>query len=75
MEIIGVIIAGVIIGLLGKFFAPGDRDDIPIWLTVLCAIGGVRSATTPPPPSESRRPTGSTGSVGSSASPSLPSWS
>lgn len=41
MEIIGVIIAGVIIGLLGKFFAPGDRDNIPIWLTVLCGIGGV----------------------------------
>jgi uncharacterized membrane protein YeaQ/YmgE (transglycosylase-associated protein family) len=41
MEVIGVIIAGVIIGLLGKFFAPGDRDNIPIWLTVLCGIGGV----------------------------------
>jgi uncharacterized membrane protein YeaQ/YmgE (transglycosylase-associated protein family) len=41
MEIIGVIIAGVIVGLLGKFFAPGDRDNIPIWLTVLCGIGGV----------------------------------
>ena len=41
MEIIGIILAGVIIGLLGKFFAPGDRDNIPIWLTVLCGIGGV----------------------------------
>ncbi|WP_433008086.1 GlsB/YeaQ/YmgE family stress response membrane protein [Kribbella sp. CA-294648] len=41
MEIIGVIIAGIIIGLLGKFVAPGDRDNIPIWLTVLCGIGGV----------------------------------
>ena len=41
MEILGVIIAGVIIGLLGKFVAPGDRDNIPIWLTVLCGIGGV----------------------------------
>jgi uncharacterized membrane protein YeaQ/YmgE (transglycosylase-associated protein family) len=41
MEIIGVIIAGVIIGLLGKFVAPGDKDNIPIWLTVLCGIGGV----------------------------------
>ena len=27
MEIIGVIIAGIIIGLLGKFVAPGSRDD------------------------------------------------
>ena len=41
MEIIGVIIAGIIIGLLGKFFAPGNRDSIPLWLTVLCGIGGV----------------------------------
>ena len=41
MEIIGVIIAGLIIGLLGKLVAPGDRDNTPIWLTVLCGIGGV----------------------------------
>ncbi len=41
MEIIGVIVAGVIIGLLGKFVAPGDKDNIPIWLTLLCGIGGV----------------------------------
>jgi uncharacterized membrane protein YeaQ/YmgE (transglycosylase-associated protein family) len=41
MEVIGVIIAGIIIGLLGKFVAPGDRDNIPLWLTVLCGIGGV----------------------------------
>jgi uncharacterized membrane protein YeaQ/YmgE (transglycosylase-associated protein family) len=41
MEIIGVIIAGIIIGLLGKFVAPGDKDNIPLWLTVLCGIGGV----------------------------------
>jgi uncharacterized membrane protein YeaQ/YmgE (transglycosylase-associated protein family) len=41
VEIIGVLVAGLIIGLLGKFFAPGDRDNIPLWLTVLCGIGGV----------------------------------
>jgi uncharacterized membrane protein YeaQ/YmgE (transglycosylase-associated protein family) len=41
MEIIGLIIAGIIIGLLGKFVAPGDKDNIPIWLTLLCGIGGV----------------------------------
>ncbi|MGH3507013.1 MAG: GlsB/YeaQ/YmgE family stress response membrane protein [Nocardioidaceae bacterium] len=41
MDIIGVIIAGIIIGLLGKFVAPGDKDNTPIWLTVLCGIGGV----------------------------------
>jgi uncharacterized membrane protein YeaQ/YmgE (transglycosylase-associated protein family) len=41
VDLIGVIIAGIIIGLLGKFFAPGNRDNIPLWLTVLCGIGGV----------------------------------
>jgi uncharacterized membrane protein YeaQ/YmgE (transglycosylase-associated protein family) len=41
MEVIGVIIAGIIIGLLGKFVAPGDKDNIPLWLTILCGIGGV----------------------------------
>ena len=41
MEIIGILVAGVIIGLLGKLVAPGDKDDIPIWLTLLCGIGGV----------------------------------
>jgi uncharacterized membrane protein YeaQ/YmgE (transglycosylase-associated protein family) len=41
MEIIGLLIAGLIIGLLGKFVAPGDKDNIPIWLTLLCGIGGV----------------------------------
>jgi uncharacterized membrane protein YeaQ/YmgE (transglycosylase-associated protein family) len=41
VDIIGVIIAGIIIGLLGKFFAPGDRDNIPFWLTIVCGVGGV----------------------------------
>ncbi len=41
MEIIILIIVGAIIGLLGKFVAPGDKDNIPIWLTVICGIAGV----------------------------------
>lgn len=41
MGIIGVIVIGAIIGLLGKFVAPGDKDNIPLWLTLLCGIGGV----------------------------------
>jgi uncharacterized membrane protein YeaQ/YmgE (transglycosylase-associated protein family) len=36
-----VIIAGIIIGLLGKFIAPGTRDNTPLWLTILCGIVGV----------------------------------
>ncbi len=41
MTILWLIVAGLIIGLLGKFVAPGDKDNIPIWLTLLCGIGGV----------------------------------
>ena len=41
MEIVGVVIAGIVIGLLGKFVAPGSKDNIPLWLTILCGIGGV----------------------------------
>lgn len=39
--IIVTIIGGIIIGLLGKLLAPGDRDNIPFWLTILCGIGGM----------------------------------
>ncbi|WP_224275568.1 GlsB/YeaQ/YmgE family stress response membrane protein [Nocardioides lacusdianchii] len=31
---------GLVIGFLGKAVAPGDRDNIPLWLTVLCGVGG-----------------------------------
>jgi uncharacterized membrane protein YeaQ/YmgE (transglycosylase-associated protein family) len=41
MEIIFVVIVGAIIGFLGKLVAPGDKDNTPIWLTVLCGIAGV----------------------------------
>lgn len=36
-----VIVAGIIVGLLGKFIAPGSRDNTPLWLTILCGIIGV----------------------------------
>lgn len=41
MEIIGILVAGLVIGLLGKLVAPGDKDNTPLWLTLLCGIGGV----------------------------------
>lgn len=49
MEVLSVIlwaiIGGTIIGLLGKLVAPGDKDNIPLWLTILCGIGGVLIGT------------------------------
>jgi uncharacterized membrane protein YeaQ/YmgE (transglycosylase-associated protein family) len=41
MEIVGILVAGLIIGLLGKLVAPGDKDNIPLWLTLVCGVGGV----------------------------------
>ena len=35
------LIVGTIVGLLGKFVAPGNRDNIPFWLTIVCGIGGM----------------------------------
>ena len=29
------------LGLLGKVVAPGDRAKIPLWLTILCGVGGI----------------------------------
>lgn len=40
-SIIFIIIGGLILGLLGKWLAPGDRDNIPLWLTIVCGIGGL----------------------------------
>ncbi len=40
-EILFILIGGVVIGLLGKFVAPGNRDNIPLWLTVLCGVLGI----------------------------------
>ena len=39
--ILVTLIGGVVIGLLGKFLAPGDKDNIPLWLTVVCGIVGM----------------------------------
>jgi uncharacterized membrane protein YeaQ/YmgE (transglycosylase-associated protein family) len=36
-----VIVMGIIIGILGKFVAPGDRDNVPFWVTIAAGIVGV----------------------------------
>ena len=38
--ILWALIGGTVLGLLGKMVAPGDRDHVPLWLTILCGIGG-----------------------------------
>lgn len=39
--VIVTLVGGTIIGILGKMVAPGDRDRIPFWLTVVCGIIGM----------------------------------
>lgn len=41
MTILFYLVVGAIVGLLGKFLAPGDKDNIPLWLTLVCGIGGM----------------------------------
>ncbi|MFD5829664.1 GlsB/YeaQ/YmgE family stress response membrane protein [Lentzea sp. NPDC060358] len=36
-SVIGALVIGLVLGLLGKLFAPG-KQAIPIWLTVLVGI-------------------------------------
>ena len=38
-SIIGLLIAGIVLGILGKLFAPG-RNAIPFWLTIIAGIVG-----------------------------------
>jgi uncharacterized membrane protein YeaQ/YmgE (transglycosylase-associated protein family) len=40
-DILVALIGGTFIGVLGKWVAPSGRDDIPLWLTIICGIGGV----------------------------------
>jgi uncharacterized membrane protein YeaQ/YmgE (transglycosylase-associated protein family) len=37
--IIGLLVAGIILGVLGRLLAPG-RQNIPFWLTILAGIVG-----------------------------------
>ena len=41
VTILFYVIVGAVVGLLGKFVAPGSRDNIPFWLTIVCGIGGM----------------------------------
>jgi uncharacterized membrane protein YeaQ/YmgE (transglycosylase-associated protein family) len=34
------VIGGTVIGLLGRAVAHGRPDGVPLWLTILCGIGG-----------------------------------
>jgi uncharacterized membrane protein YeaQ/YmgE (transglycosylase-associated protein family) len=39
--VLWLLLGGVVIGILGKLVAPGNRDRIPIWLTVVCGVVGI----------------------------------
>ena len=41
VSLVLLLVAGAVIGLLGKLVAPGDKDNIPLWLTVVCGVAGI----------------------------------
>jgi uncharacterized membrane protein YeaQ/YmgE (transglycosylase-associated protein family) len=40
IDIIGLIIAGIIVGALGRLFVPG-RQNVPIWLHIIVGVVAV----------------------------------
>ncbi len=44
-DLLMALIGGTIVGLLAKWVAPGNKDNIPLWLTIICGIGGVLIGT------------------------------
>lgn len=39
-DLLWALVGGAVVGILGKWLAPRG-DDVPLWLTVLCGVGGV----------------------------------
>jgi uncharacterized membrane protein YeaQ/YmgE (transglycosylase-associated protein family) len=44
-DLLVALTGGTLIGLLGKWVAPSGRDEIPLWLTIICGIAGVLIGT------------------------------
>jgi uncharacterized membrane protein YeaQ/YmgE (transglycosylase-associated protein family) len=44
-DLLIALIGGTTIGLLGKWVSPTARDEMPLWLTIICGIGGVLIGT------------------------------
>ena len=44
-DLLVALLGGTVVGILGKWVAPSGRDEIPLWLTIICGIGGVLIGT------------------------------
>lgn len=40
-DLLWALVGGAVVGILGKWLAPRGRDEVPLWVTVLCGVGGV----------------------------------
>ncbi len=40
-DVLMMLVGGTIVGLIGKAVAPGERRNIPLWLTVICGMAGI----------------------------------
>jgi uncharacterized membrane protein YeaQ/YmgE (transglycosylase-associated protein family) len=44
-DLLVALLGGTVIGFLGKWVAPGDSDDLPLWLTIVCGVAGAAVGT------------------------------
>lgn len=40
-DLLWALVGGTVVGILGTWLAPRDGDEVPLWVTVLCGVGGV----------------------------------
>jgi uncharacterized membrane protein YeaQ/YmgE (transglycosylase-associated protein family) len=44
-DILVALIGGTLVGLVGKWFVPAGKENVPLWLTIVCGIAGVLIGT------------------------------
>lgn len=40
-DLLWALLGGAVVGILGKWLASRGRGEVPLWITVLCGVGGV----------------------------------
>lgn len=44
-DFLWMLVGGTVVGILGKLVAPRGRDQVPLWLTVVCGMAGIVAGT------------------------------
>jgi uncharacterized membrane protein YeaQ/YmgE (transglycosylase-associated protein family) len=40
-DLLWALVGGAVVGVLGTWLSPHGRDEVPLWVTVLCGVAGV----------------------------------